>query len=38
MSKVRKTWAIIAAAVTGGVAIAAISLAGSMNEAAMTTN
>lgn len=38
MSKVRKAWTIIAAVVAGGVAIAAFSLAGPMNEAGFSFN
>lgn len=38
MSKVRKTWTIIAAVLAGGVAIAAFSLAGPMAEAGVKLN
>lgn len=38
MSKVRKTWMTIAALVTGGVTIAAFSLAGPIAEAGIRLN
>ena len=38
MSKITKTWTIIAAVLTGGVAIAAFSFAGPLADAALSMN
>ena len=38
MNKITKTWAVIAAVLTGGVAIAAYTFAGPLADAALTQN
>ena len=38
MNKITKTWAIIAAVLTGGVAITAFTFAGPLAEALISTN
>jgi hypothetical protein len=38
MNKITKTWTIIAAVLTGGVAIAAYTFAGPLADAALSTN